>query len=794
MKPLSPLTYHWRHKRNALLLLALVTLATTVLYVIVGVLDSLPAQLHYSYLTRLSRVRPDRGEALEPSVVSQIRLHPDVERVVPDNGLSISVPTLGGIDSQHLMGVPGDDVQYLMARCGVRLKQGRTIAPRRNEFMLSEEIARALELEVGDQIDRTVSNRYDSVLEPLVLVGTLEGTAGAEPSVRVGFVSYEYLEGHELYAPRRVSLLVLEKEGHKGTVDAFLETAIASTRTEVETYGQIVRLAAWARRFVYLTFGIVNCVVAIVVALVVGVINQIALTQRIAEFGLLHALGQHKRKLTHRLTLETTVLAGTGWIAGMLLAQLVLAWLKSGLYYAKGMELDLTNLTPVLFVLPIPLTVIVLAALSIRRVFARLDAVAIVERGKLSLEAQGRRRAVKRSTDKPLSSLTFYLRHRRRGVVLVASAALVIVGVALPTFLLSAVADAMASKFEYLRYVSRVRPSSGRAIDAGAMGQIKNHPTVERVIPVLSLGLQVDIPPGGVNRASLYGVPEGEMPALVELLGMHVAEGRLPHPRSNEVALSAPVALNRGLYVGDSIGTPVYERGEWEQLDVDDVPTEMVVVGILGTSERPGQTISSDSVWLGVASYEYLESHERTSSRPAQLLIAPAAGRKPELDAWLEENAASAQIDVSTYHTEYREHRQIVRGLIVVFAAIGCVTAIVAAIAMATLNHIFFAQRREEFGTLHAVGRSRRWLVLRTIKETGSMAAGAWLVGATLCGLGLLGLQSMLYAPKGLYLNLFSPAPWLFTLPIPLAVVAASAATIAWMLSRLDPVAVIERR
>jgi hypothetical protein len=42
--------------------------------------------------------------------------------------------------------------------------------------------------------------------------------------------------------------------------------------------------------------------------------------------------------------------------------------------------------------------------------------------------------------------------------------------------------------------------------------------------------------------------------------------------------------------------------------------------------------------------------------------------------------------------------------------------------------------------------------------------------------------------------NLYNLTPWLFTLPIPLAVVVASAGTISWMLSRLDPVAVIERR
>jgi hypothetical protein len=36
--------------------------------------------------------------------------------------------------------------------------------------------------------------------------------------------------------------------------------------------------------------------------------------------------------------------------------------------------------------------------------------------------------------------------------------------------------------------------------------------------------------------------------------------------------------------------------------------------------------------------------------------------------------------------------------------------------------------------------------------------------------------------------------PWLFTLPIPVAVIAASGGLVARMLRRLDPVSVIERR
>jgi ABC-type lipoprotein release transport system permease subunit len=810
MNSLSALTYYRRHKRTTALLIALVMLATMVLYAIVGVLDSLTMQLDFSYLSRLSRVRPDTGHALESGVISQIQAHPDVARVLSDNGLMISVPTLSGIEVLHLIGASRGDVEYLMARCGVRLKEGRLLEPRTNEFILSEETARALGLEIGDRIARSVNESYyEDVLEPMVLVGILEAdlAISEEPGVRVGFVSYEYLEGHELYAPRMNSALVVARQGRKEAVDEFLETTIASARTEVETYRDVVEIAAQARRFLYLTFGIVNCLVAVAIAVVVGVVNQIALMRRVPELGLLNALGHHKNKLIRRLTLETAGVAGLGWVAGLSLALLSLSWLKANLYYSKGMELDLTNLVPLWFVVPIPLIVVALAAFSLRRLFARFDAVAIVERGKLSTEERSHRRGAKRSSGKPLSSWTFYLRHGRRGIVLVVSAALVIVGVALPVFLLSAVADAMMPDFEYLRYVSKVAPSNGRTVDASVMGQIRSHPTVERVIPVMSLVLQVDVPPGGVMRTSIYGALEGDLPILVDLFGMDVKEGRLPRPRSNEIVLSEPVMLNRGLRVGDRIGVPVYERGEFELLDMDDIPTEMVVVGILlpqaerseGERQRmehprSGRTLSSDAMWLGLASFEYLEGHELTSSRLVHQLVVPADGRKSELDAWLEGSVASAQTNVTTYDAECREHRQVVQFLILCFAVVGCVTATVAAIAMATLNYVFFAQRREEFGILHAVGRSRLWLVLRTMKETGGVITIAWLVGAVICCIGLICFQAFVFAPKGLSLNFFNLTPWVLTFPVPIAVVVVGTGTIARTLRRLDPVAIIERR
>jgi ABC-type antimicrobial peptide transport system permease subunit len=176
------------------------------------------------------------------------------------------------------------------------------------------------------------------------------------------------------------------------------------------------------------------------------------------------------------------------------------------------------------------------------------------------------------------------------------------------------------------------------------------------------------------------------------------------------------------------------------------------------------------------------------------LLVVPVEGCKAEMDTWLEEKVDSTRTLVETYDTARRESRQMMRGLLLLVAVVESVIAIVAAVALATLNYIFFSQRQEEFGTLHAMGHSRLWLVLRTVRESASVVTVAWLIGAVVCIVGLSYASANVYVPKGLSVNLYHLTPWLFTLPIPLAVVVASAGTISWMLSRLDPVAVIERR
>ncbi len=787
MNPLSSLTYYRRHIRHTVLLIALISLSTVGLYLMVGVLDSIPLRAQANDLTRVSRVLPVGSDALVPGIISQIQVHPDVERVIPDNGLHIAYPVLIGVETLHLSGVSVDDATYLMTVANLRIKDGRLFTPRTNEIVLTDAVARALDLQVGDEIDRSISEEfYYRVAAPLTVVGILEGdpAAIAEEGLtpRFGFVSGDYLDSHELYAPRQHGLIVVPKEGRLSALNEFLETAVSSSNTDVVTINELMHFVSMARQSLYVIFGLMNTLVAVVVALVMAAINRIALMQRLEELGVLHALGFDRRTLTRRMIRETAVITTFGWLAGLAISLIVLLFLRDTVLYAQGADLNLWNPAPFYFVIPIPLAIILSAVISTRRVFARLDAVQILEQGKLSTESEKPRKAAGRSATNPLSSLTFYLRHRRRGVLLVGTMALMILGVAFPAFLMLTSVNVMKPETETLRHISQVYPVQGQAVDAGVAAQIRSHPDVEQVVPTILLSMQMSVPPGGATGASIFGVSEQNMPLIMERLGVYLLEGQLPQPRSNEIIISQSIAQNRGLTVGDVVGGPPGD--EPNPLTDDNIPAEMIISGILGP----------DVPWVGLASHEFLNSHELTQNRSENLLVIPLPGREMQTGAWLAQNVATTNTGVNTYEAEVREYEEMVTSISVAFALIESLIAIVAAVALATLNYIFFSQRQDEFGILHAIGRSRLWLVLRTLRETGSTVFLAWLIGAAVCVLGLLLAQAKIYAPLGLQAEIGNVLPWLFTLPIPLAVVLVSVGTIGRVLSKLDPVAIVERR
>ena len=298
--------------------------------------------------------------------------------------------------------------------------------------------------------------------------------------------------------------------------------------------------------------------------------------------------------------------------------------------------------------------------------------------------------------------------------------------------------------------------------------------------------LGIFVPPTAPNYPlEAYGVTVEDMAYLVELYGLKLAEGHLPRPNTNDIVIPWTVAQNRGIRVGDVIG----DRDHPIHPNAPTLPSELVVAGIFA----PAKDLAED-IWLSFISQEFVNNYQDSWRSDLSLVVVPRAGQKAALDAWLESQIAGERRLVLTYGNQQALFQRQISMILFSLSLVESIIALVAALALAGLNYIFVIQRQVEFGVLNALGFSRLQLVGRIVREALFTTGAAWLVTLVACAISLFCMQYGVYAPIGLRFNVFNPTPWLYTLPVPLAVFVVSAATIGRMLARLDPVAIIERR
>ena len=799
MNPLSAWTFYRRHKRHVALLLALSIVVTIGLYSLVALVWGVfvePGRMAYMAFSKFSLVTPQSTQSgPDPTVLARLRSNPDIVRISPTTFIRTELPSLvpGQGFQFDLLGLMEEDAVYLLERFAATVKDGRLPQPGAAEIALSENLASMLDVKVGDSYVATSSEFYagmDAIPEPV----TLEVVGILNSDIEVGIVSLEFLNHHEQYRQLPARLLVVAQEGREAAVDGFLRSEILTLETGVMTHEMLSeRILNESLPGLLLLLPVV-LIVAMAFSLVIVVVNQLANARRLPEFGILHATGRSKRWLMRRLTMETTLLALVGWATGIGLSYLGLQLLKVTVFAAQGHHLGYVAWLPVVFSLPVPAAVAGFTLLAVRRTLTRLDAVAIVEQRELSTETWTRTASASshgrsKSSPRPLAPATFYRRHRRRAVLLTSGMGLMILAVVLFIFALALSADAREPFLGYLSRVSIVRsPVYDQSLDPDVVARVEAHPAVERVIPMaerVSM-LRVTIPPLTGADASPFGVYAEDMAYLVKMYGLELKSGRLPRPGTNEMVIPESLAQNRDLEVGDVIGDP--ERPAYP--GAPSLATQFVISGIFARPAAP-----EDGTGLGFFSLEFLESQEAGDVPDLPpLILVPKAGQKDALDDWLENELAGADASVLTHRQQVSRIQDQAWQDMVSIAWLESLIAIVSAVGLAVLNHVFISQRQAEFGVLHALGYDRWQLVRRVLGETAFTAGIAWGLSAIIGLVGLLLLRFALFAPLGLTFDPFNLSPWLYTLPIPVVVLAVTAGTTAWTLSKLDAVSIIERR
>lgn len=384
---------------------------------------------------------------------------------------------------------------------------------------------------------------------------------------------------------------------------------------------------------------------------------------------------------------------------------------------------------------------------------------------------------------KPLSVWVYYQRNILKilpiTVIIVISVFAVVVGSSLLNFLNQETEELLKYYKNY--YELEIESSkSTEEFKSRINYELDSYPETQLVISDIyrySTGMTT---PLGTSYRHVDFIQEYNFQTYMRDMGWVLNSGRMPQPNTKEIVLSESILKNKGLQIGDRIGSEVQDK--------EFLPGEFIIVGTLRDSMAAG----------GFGSFEYIKSLGENSSYALQnlLLLKPYDWGRQELQTRLDRLAElNPEVKITTEQTfeqqlisEYSVFNQIK------LVAISVVT-IVITLSVGLIQVIFISQRSQEFALLIALGYSRGFLLFKSFLEIFGVMVFSTSLGLMLTEFGLQLLNSNLLFSKGLNaLSLFERGAIFYALPVPISVLIFSLITVFWMLKNINPILTLEKR
>jgi len=118
----------------------------------------------------------------------------------------------------------------------------------------------------------------------------------------------------------------------------------------------------------------------LVITIMMGMLINIYQSQRLVEFGLLQAIGYTRRQLVQRVLKETFWVLLIGWTLGIACAYGLLQVVAYTLMYPNSYAINTMDPIALKYTLPVPLSILLVATLTVMIRFRKFDPVGVVER------------------------------------------------------------------------------------------------------------------------------------------------------------------------------------------------------------------------------------------------------------------------------------------------------------------------------------------------------------------------------------------------------------------------------
>ncbi|MCC7434079.1 MAG: ABC transporter permease [Methanoregulaceae archaeon] len=374
--PLHPTTYLLRNAAKTIPLIAVILLAVMLVMGIVSMINSIPYSIRtiYSYSKNVLGVTPRGDPEMTPRIEKDIREQSPypIERIIRCRASGAQVKSIVGKWPFVVLGMKRDDLEYFLNKLGAERVEGRLPESGKPEVVISEPVARNLGLRLGDNLLSPDTQEMYSPL-PVKVVGIAQTTEW----LMFNDITYQ----QENHFPPIENVLVFGKDLEtQDKIDRWAYEEFRGERAQVLAYFQLEENTQEMFSILYRILDVVIGTLVLVITFMMGMQMNIYQSQRLVEFGLLQAIGYTKRQLIQRVFLETAIVIVSGWLLGVGSALLLLNVVKRILMDPRAFALNTLDQVSILYTVPIPIAITIVAVLTVTRRFRKFDPVGVVER------------------------------------------------------------------------------------------------------------------------------------------------------------------------------------------------------------------------------------------------------------------------------------------------------------------------------------------------------------------------------------------------------------------------------
>jgi len=378
------------------------------------------------------------------------------------------------------------------------------------------------------------------------------------------------------------------------------------------------------------------------------------------------------------------------------------------------------------------------------------------------------KREKKRFEAKPLSFTKYFLNNPKRSMSMILALAVSVMMIVV--FQMIAHVVIQSGKFSIASRLERttvIYPGEKGIISEEVLKSVKNNQEVDKLVPILTETSDYYHFFGNFN-IPIYIIGEDDLEYVLKGLDLKLKEGRYPEPGKNEILLDWRTANNKSKKLGDFIG---------REVDSDErMPGKYKIVGLLDGDSLIGfYPIESNKLLLNNG-----------------ILVFTKPGRLDVFNSSFEDiSLEEAKFYTLEYAKSVFEESEKTLGMLtsVVAIAILCVMAFAAGNA----SYAQYFSRRYEFGILQSIGYSKAKILIKAAKEIGITSVIGMIVGLLASFLVGVGIIRVYFESKGYPFILVNVDGLMQIFVVPICTAVFSLIPSAWILSKVDPMMIIEK-